>query len=172
LDLSSVEIGRYEEGDIAEIMAIERDSYPTPWSEDTFRSELVSPLSTILIGRRDQVRGKCVAGYAVYWRVADEIHLHNIAVRRDLRRKGIAKMILTDAMRRSRLEGARWVTLEVRQSNVPAQMMYHNFGFSVKGVRPGYYTDTREDALIMWLDLQADSEKQRADTATKEKSDE
>lgn len=170
MDLNSLEIGGYQEGDIAEIMTIERDCFSTPWSENIFRSELVSPLSRMLIGRTDHGQGKCVVGYTVYWRVADEIHLHNIAVRRDLQRQGIASRLLNEVMRRSQLEGARWITLEVRQRNLPAQMMYHKIGFSLKGVRPGYYTDTHEDALIMWMDLSLIAQKRHAEPPTNKES--
>lgn len=149
-----LKIGEYEEGDIDEIIRIERDSYPSPWSENLFRSEITSPISRLLVGRTTPAGRGSVAGYIVYWRVDDEIHLHNIAVRRDMRRKGIASRLLVETIRCSRQEGARWITLEVRHSNLPAQRMYEKFGFTVRGIRPGYYTDTKEDALIMWADLQ------------------
>jgi ribosomal-protein-alanine N-acetyltransferase len=146
-------IGEYEEGDIADIIAIEKDSFPTPWSENIFRNEMTSPISRMLVGRAVKRHGGGVWGYIVYWRVDNEVHLHNIAVRRDMRRKKIAFRLLAEAIRRSRLEGARWATLEVRRSNLPAQKMYEKFGFVVKGIRPGYYIDTGEDALIMWADF-------------------
>lgn len=146
-------IGEYEEGEIVEIVAIEKDSFPTPWSENIFRSEITSPISRMLVGRWVKGEQGGVCGYIVYWRVDDEVHLHNVAVRRDLRRKKIAFRLLEEAIRRSRQEGARWVTLEVRRSNLPAQKMYEKFGFALRGVRPGYYGDTGEDALIMWADL-------------------
>ncbi|MHB9099008.1 MAG: ribosomal protein S18-alanine N-acetyltransferase [Syntrophales bacterium] len=166
MEKGNLEIGEYEDGNIAEIIAIERDSYPTPWSETIFRSEMTSPISRIIVGRTAHREGRCVAGYAVYWRVADEIHLHNIAVRRDLRRRHVASRMLDEAIRRARLEGARWMTLEVRRSNLAAQIFYEKFGFSVRGVRPGYYSDTHEDALIMWADLHLISNGQNAtDTA-------
>ncbi|MHB8908285.1 MAG: ribosomal protein S18-alanine N-acetyltransferase [Syntrophales bacterium] len=157
-----LEIGEYEEGNIGEIIAIERDSYSTPWSETIFRSEITSPIARILVSRTVGRRGRQVAGYAVYWRVIDEIHLHNIAVRRDLRRRHVASRMLDEAIRCARLEGARWMTLEVRRSNLPAQRFYEKFGFSVQGVRPGYYSDTREDALIMWADLHLTPDGQNA----------
>jgi ribosomal-protein-alanine N-acetyltransferase len=146
-------IGEYEEGDIADIIAIEKDSFPTPWSENIFRNEMTSPISRMLVGRAAKRQRGSVRGYIVYWRVDNEVHLHNIAVRRDMRRKKIAFRLLAEAIRRSRLEGARWATLEVRRSNLPAQKMYEKFGFVVKGIRPGYYIDTGEDALIMWADF-------------------
>ena len=167
----NIEIGEYEEGNIAEIIAIERDSYHAPWSEATFRAELTSPISRMLVGRTVDREERRVAGYAVYWRVADEIHLHNIAVRHDLRRKHVASRMLEEAIRRARLEGARWITLEVRRSNMPAKIFYQKFGFAVRGVRPGYYSDTREDALIMWADLHSIPDGQHATDAAGEGSD-
>ena len=153
MKMDNIRIGECEEGDMREIMAIERDSFPCPWSENIFRSEMTNPIARMLVGRLDPLPGKPVAGYVVYWRVADEMHLHNIAVRKDQRRKRVAFFLLREAIRASQSEGARWVTLEVRRSNLPAQNLYEKFGFSVKGVRPGYYSDTGEDALIFWADL-------------------
>ncbi len=166
-----LKIGEYEEGDIDEIIRIERDSYPTPWSENLFRCEMTSPISRLLVGRTTREERGSVVGYIVYWRVDDEIHLHNIAVRRDMRRKGIASRLLEEAVRCSRTEGARWITLEVRHSNQPAQRMYEKFGFTVSGVRPGYYTDTKEDALIMWADLWLIPRGESASAGSGEKED-
>jgi ribosomal-protein-alanine N-acetyltransferase len=146
-------IGEYEEGDIVEMIAIEKDSFPTPWSENIFRNEMTSPISRMLVAGATKRQQGGVWGYIVYWRVADEVHLHNVAVRRDMRRKKIAFRLLDEAIRRSQSEGARRATLEVRRSNLPAQKMYEKFGFVVRGIRPGYYRDTGEDALIMWADL-------------------
>ena len=153
MKMDHIRIGECEEGDMREIMEIERDSFPSPWSENLFRRELTNPIARMLVGRIDPLPGKPVAGYIVYWRVADEMHLHNIAVRKDQRRKRVAFLLLREAIRASKSEGARWITLEVRRSNLPAQNLYEKFGFSVKGVRPGYYSDTGEDALIFWADL-------------------
>jgi [ribosomal protein S18]-alanine N-acetyltransferase len=153
MDSGNLKIGEYEESDIGEIIAIEKESFPTPWSENIFRSEMASPISRFLVAKVSHELGERVAGYLAYLHVADEIHLHNIAVRWDMRRTGVASRLLGEAVRRSWLKQARWVTLEVRQSNHSAQQFYEKFGFSVRGVRPGYYTDTREDALIMWADL-------------------
>jgi ribosomal-protein-alanine N-acetyltransferase len=154
MDHNGLCIGEYEEGDLVEILEIERDSFPTPWSPGLFRCEVANSISRMLVGKTAQMQGRAVVGYLVFWRVADEIHLHNIAVRRDLRKCGIASELLSKMIRDSRPEGARFVTLEVRRSNLPAQKLYESFGFSVKGVRRGYYTDTGEDALIMSADLE------------------
>ena len=152
----SLRIGEYEEGDIDQILAIERDSFPTPWSANIFRNEIISSISRLLVARYGTERGGgSVVGYLVYWQVADEIHLHNIAVRKDMQRQGIASRLLDEAIGNSRPKGARWLTLEVRLSNRSAQRFYEKFGFFVRGIRPNYYTDTGEDALIMWADLSA-----------------
>jgi [ribosomal protein S18]-alanine N-acetyltransferase len=154
MDPGGLTIGKYEEGDLVEILEIEKNSFPTPWPPAIFRTEMANPLSRMLVGRAAHAQGTAVAGYIVYWRVADEIHLHNLAVRRELRKGGIASRLLSKAIWDSRPEGVRWVTLEVRRSNIPAQKLYEKFGFSVKGVRRAYYTDTGEDALIMSADLE------------------
>jgi [ribosomal protein S18]-alanine N-acetyltransferase len=153
MDHDGLIIGKCEEDDLDEILEIEKDSFPTPWSQDLFHSEMINPLSRILVGRAADAQGRAVVGYIICWRVADEIHLHNIAVRRDLRRGGIASRLLSKAILDSRPEGARWMTLEVRRSNLSAQKLYEKFGFSQKGVRRAYYSDTGEDALIMSADL-------------------
>ncbi len=153
MESGSLDIGEFEEGDIDQIIAIEQDSFPTPWSANLFRKEIASPISRLLVARISREGGGWVAGYLVYWAIADEIHLHNIAVRRDMRRRGIASRLLGEAVRCSRLKGARWLTLEVRRSNRVAQRFYEKFRCSVRGIRPGYYTDTGEDALIMWAEL-------------------
>jgi ribosomal-protein-alanine N-acetyltransferase len=153
MKIDNIRIGECEEGDIREIIAIERDSFTSPWSENLFQGEMTNPIARMLVGRVDPLPGKPVAGYIVYWRVADEMHLHNIAVRKDQRRKRVASLLLREAIRASQSEGARSVTLEVRRSNLAARNLYEKFGFSVKGVRPGYYSDTGEDALIFWADL-------------------
>jgi [ribosomal protein S18]-alanine N-acetyltransferase len=154
MDDEGLRIGEYEEGDLVEILAIERDSYLTPWSQNLFHSEMTNSLSRMLVGRTVDVQVEEIAGYIVFWRVADEFHVHNIAVRRDMRRRRIASRLLSHAIRICRPEGVRWVTLEVRRSNRAAQKLYENFGLTVTGVRRGYYSDTREDALIMSVDLE------------------
>jgi ribosomal-protein-alanine N-acetyltransferase len=143
------------EGDIPEILAIEKDSFPSPWSEGMFLNELALPIARLLAARATCDDGGSIAGYIVYWRVADEMHLQDIAVRREMRRRHIASRLLAEALRREFAKGACRVTLEVRRTNGPAQRLYEKFGFSVQGLRKGYYTDTGEDALIMWAKLEA-----------------
>lgn len=148
-----IRIGACREGDIGEMVAIERDSFPCPWSEALFLHELKNPIARMLVARRERSPGEPLAGYVVYWRVADEMHLHNIAVRKEDRRKKVAFRLLREAIRASQSEGLKTATLEVRRSNIPAQRLYDHFGFSLAGVRRGYYTDTGEDALIFRAEL-------------------
>lgn len=135
--------------DLPGVLAIERVSFSTPWSERMFREELSSSLCRSLIGIIDAD----VAGYVHYAIVLDEIYLRNIAVHQDYRRCGIATMLLVEMARTSYEKGGRWCTLEVRRSNTDAINLYEKYGFERKGIRPLYYRDTREDALIMWVEL-------------------
>lgn len=149
----NIRIGACREGDIGEMVAIEQDSFPCPWSEALFLHELKNPIARMLVARLDRSAGELVAGYVVYWRVADEMHLHNIAVRKEDRRQKVAFRLLREAIHASQSEGLKTATLEVRRSNIPAQRLYGHFGFSLAGVRRGYYTDTGEDALIFRAEL-------------------
>ena len=147
--------GQGREEDLPEIMAIERDSFSSPWSEAMFRNELATAMARILVAKEIDESGVHIAGYMVYWRIADEMHLHDIAIRRDLRRKKVASRLLAEALRMECAAAAHRATLEVRGSNLPALGLYGKFGFSIQGIRRHYYTDTGEDALIMWAELAA-----------------
>lgn len=140
--------------DLAEIMAIERASFPTPWSENMFRKELRIAFSRNFVARAGRAGGREIVGYINYWIYASEVHLNSIAVRSDERRQGIASKLMAEMVRKSWQDGARLGTLEVRKSNRAAIGLYEGYGFIVKGVRPGYYEDSKEDGLIMWCDLE------------------
>ena len=95
-------------------------------------------------------------GFCSFWRVLDELHINNIAVLPEFRRAGIATALLTHVLAEGVRFGARRATLEVRRSNEPARSLYERFGFTIAGVRQGYYTKPVEDALVLWRDnLQA-----------------
>jgi ribosomal-protein-alanine N-acetyltransferase len=139
--------------DLPEIMAIERESFPSPWTVGMFTGELNSSHSVCLVARIN-VKGKSVIGaYIIFWFVADEVHLHNLAVKKEYKKQGIAFQLM-EVMRE--IAGKNEITaqtLEVRKSNIEAIKLYQKCGFVVKGIRPLYYTDTHEDALIMWADI-------------------
>ena len=134
--------------DLSAIEEIERTSYPTPWSRSMFAGELAKP-SSICLGAFD---GERLIGYLIVSRYVDAWHVMNVAVADDQRRRGIASELLGALFERTREDGRRGYTLEVRVSNAGAMTLYERVGFERRGVRRGYYTDNREDALIMWRD--------------------
>jgi [ribosomal protein S18]-alanine N-acetyltransferase len=134
--------------DLSAIEEIERASYPTPWSRSMFAGELAKP-SSICLGAFD---GERLVGYLIVSRYVDAWHVMNIAVATDYRRRGVASDLLGALFDRTREDGRRGYTLEVRVSNAGAISLYERLGFERRGVRRGYYTDNREDALIMWRD--------------------
>lgn len=137
-----------------QIMAIENVSFPTPWSENMFRKELNVSISRNFVALVESKEGKEIVGYMNYWIYAEESHLNNIAVRSDYRGKGVALKLMTEMIRKSLKEGAVLGTLEVRQSNRAAIGLYEKCGYVVKGIRPNYYDDTKEDGLILWCDFE------------------
>jgi ribosomal-protein-alanine N-acetyltransferase len=136
--------------DLAAIETIERASYPTPWSRSMFAGELAKP-SSICLGAFDQ-ESDALMGYMIISRYVDAWHVMNIAVAPEHRRKGVATALLDRLIELTGGEGRRGYTLEVRVSNEGAIRLYEQMGFKGRGIRRGYYTDNREDALIMWRD--------------------
>jgi ribosomal-protein-alanine N-acetyltransferase len=148
--------------DLEQVMAIERVSFPTPWSERMFKKELTVAMSKNLVARVETREGRELVGYMNYWIYAGEAHLNNIAVRRDCRRKGIALKLMAEMIRESREEGVLRGTLEVRRSNHAAIGLYEKCGYVVTGMRPNYYDDTKEDGLILWCDFRKNTGKEMA----------
>jgi ribosomal-protein-alanine N-acetyltransferase len=146
-EMTRVELRRLEMRDLNAIERIERASYPTPWSRSMFASELAKP-SSICVGAFDLETHELV-GYLVISRYVDAWHVMNVAVAPGHRRRGIATTMLE---RLFELTAGRGRTLEVRVSNGGAVSLYERLGFKARGIRRGYYTDNREDALIMWKD--------------------
>ena len=141
---------RLELRDLNAIEEIERSSYPTPWSRSMFASELAKP-SSICLGAFDRSNDNLV-GYLVISRYVDAWHVMNVAVAPPHRRHGIATTLLERLFELTAGRSRRGYTLEVRVSNAGAIRLYEELGFRPRGVRRGYYTDNREDALIMWKD--------------------
>lgn len=147
-----VSVDLMQRTDLPEILAIERVSFPSPWTEGMFLDELRIPQAQKWVVKI-QIDGKSLIGaYIVFWLVADEAHLHNLAVRKEFRRHGLAYTLLQLMKQTAAQMGIAKRTLEVRASNQPAIGLYRKCGFVIKGRRPKYYTDTNEDALIMWAD--------------------
>ncbi len=133
--------------DIPEVLEIERQSFSTPWPKDAYRRELLENRTACYLVAREN---GAVVGYAGMWVVSEEAHITTIAVDPKQRRRGIGKRLLVALVEEARARGARWLTLEVRRSNHAAQALYRKFGFREVHVRPRYYSDNGEDALIMW----------------------
>ena len=146
----SIEIRRLELRDLGAVEEIEERSYPTPWSRSMFAGEIAKP-SSLCLGAFDSESG-ALAGYLIVSRYVDAWHVMNVAVAPDYRRHGIAKRLLNELFALTDEDGRRGYTLEVRVSNADAIRLYEQMGFQARGVRRGYYTDNREDALIMWRD--------------------
>jgi ribosomal-protein-alanine N-acetyltransferase len=134
--------------DVRSLWEIEKVSFPSPWSLWCFLAEYANSKSTILVAGPPPPDPWETWGYIIYWILADEMHLLNLAVHPAQRRRGIARSLLTAALEKARAQGAAVVWLEVRPSNGAALALYHSFGFKEIGIRPGYYTDNGEDALI------------------------
>ena len=146
---SGVQIRRLTYGDLPSVLSIERRSFPTPWSLAMFVLELSKPSGICLAA----TAGDGLTGYLVCSRYADVWHLMNVAVAPEIRRQGIATMLMQRLFEQAG-DDARF-TLEVRTSNDEAIAMYRRFGFRPAGRRRRYYHDNGEDALIMWLDSPA-----------------
>ena len=146
--MTTVELRRLEPRDLSGIEEIERASYPTPWSRSMFASELSKP-SSLCLGAFDPETGRLI-GYLVISRYVDAWHVMNVAVSPERRRQGIASMLMNRLFDLTSGRSRRGYTLEVRVSNAGAIKLYERLGFRARGVRRGYYTDNREDALIMW----------------------
>jgi ribosomal-protein-alanine N-acetyltransferase len=150
--MTTIELRRLALDDLQAIEEIERRSYPTPWSRSMFAGELAKP-SSICLGafEADREEGALV-GYLIVSRYVDAWHVMNVAVDPEHRDRGIATMLLERLFDLTAADPRRGYTLEVRVSNRKAIDLYERLGFDARGLRRGYYTDNREDALIMWKD--------------------
>ena len=145
---TAVDIRQLELRHLNAIEEIEQRSYPTPWSRSMFAGELAKPASVCLGAFED---GRLV-GYMIISRYVDAWHVMNVAVDPEFRRRGIATALLDALFDLTDDGGRRGYTLEVRVTNEGAIKLYERLGFRARGIRRGYYTDNREDALIMWRD--------------------
>jgi len=144
----ALRIRALELSDLGAIETIEQRAYPTPWSRSMFASELAKPTSICL----GAFEGDELVGYVINSRYVDAWHVMNVAVDPERRRRGIASALLERLFELTRDDERRGYTLEVRVSNDGAIRLYEKLGFEPRGIRRGYYTDNREDALIMWRD--------------------
>lgn len=145
--LNNVEISPMTEADLDEVMEIEQVSFPIPWSRSSYLSELQQNLLSVYLVARHEGR---LLGYAGMWIIVDEGHITNVAVHPDYRNRGLGYLLMGELIRIGMQHNIGSVTLEVRPSNISAQRLYRKLGFVPNGLRKGYYTDSGEDAIIMW----------------------
>jgi len=135
--------------DVPAVMAIQQGAFEAPWTEGMLRKELQQDWSTILLA----LRGDQILGFAVFWLVVDELHLLNLAVHPSARRQRIGTLLMQALVDFGKQHRCQTATLEVRRSNDGAQALYSGLGFRRVGLRPAYYGDNREDAVIMTATL-------------------
>lgn len=136
--------------DLPLVLDLEQRTFARPWSRGSFLMALASPQQIFFVVKE----GERLLGYIGLWRMYDSVHITNIAVEPESRRQGIAWRLLEEA--------EQWacgmpLTLEVRLGNSPARALYEKFGFEARGVRPGYYEDNGEDAVVMWKEFNVEN---------------
>ena len=135
--------------DLPTVVELDKISFSLPWPEKSFRFEITDNLASRCWVA--EIDGRVVA-MLVGWLLVDDIHIATIATHPDFRRQGIGRKLLSHALSRAVEEGARSSFLEVRDSNLAAQEMYHQFGYEPTGRRKRYYKDNDEDAILMTLE--------------------
>ena len=141
---------------LSEILKIEEACFSAPWTRKMLEAELSgNPFAHFLVARRagrSDASSEPIVGYLCYWIVFEEVRLMNLAVIESMRHRGIAKSLVATALGTGMSQSAHRAVLEVRASNQAAQRLYEGFGFSHTAVRPKYYTNPVEDAVLMELD--------------------
>ncbi|SCY74173.1 ribosomal protein S18-alanine N-acetyltransferase [Alkaliphilus peptidifermentans] len=136
--------------DLNDVMYIEENSFPIPWTKASFEKEIKS---NICARYYVAVLADKIVAYLGMWIIIDEAHITNIAVHPQFRGKKIGKKIVEEVIKEAIGLGIARMTLEVRKNNITAQGLYRSLGFLPCGIRPGYYSDNGEDAVIMWKEL-------------------
>ena len=147
-----VKVVAMEEQHIDQVYAIELDSFSIPWSRKDIEDEIrINKLALYFVA----VDGDEVLGYGGMWHVVNEGHITNIAVNPAQRRNGVGSLLLEEMIRIAVEKEMIGLTLEVRVGNEAAQKLYSKYGFKPEGFRKNYYSDTKEDAVVMWKHLEA-----------------
>ena len=152
--LAEVEIRPMSVDDLDEVLEVERQSFPSVWSRNSYERELRNDNSYYYVARA----GERLVGYAGMWIVLDEAHITTLAVDPGSRRRGLGGRLLGRMIDLARRHSVSRVTLEVRERNEAAIAMYRKLGFVEKGVLPGYYGDTGENGVVMWKSLEGEED--------------
>jgi ribosomal-protein-alanine N-acetyltransferase len=133
--------------DLDAVLEIEEASFVNPTARDWYESELQRPDVCFIFALRTEEHP--VSAFCAFWKVVDQIHINNLAVRPELRGRGFGALLLDRVLEEAARLGALHATLEVRRSNAAARRLYERAGFELAGVRTSYYTNPIEDALIL-----------------------
>jgi ribosomal-protein-alanine N-acetyltransferase len=145
--LADLVLRRAGREDVDRVLEIESEGFLHPWSRELVERELDHSWSRLLLA--EDGPGGAVVGYIVFWIVHDEVHVLNVATSLAARRRGVGRALMVASEEEGRRAGARLSTLEVRRSNAAAIALYLTLGYRQVGVRPNYYAEEREDALVM-----------------------
>ena len=146
--ITPVELRRMQREDVSRVMEIERECFPNPWHESAYMTELTNRSAFYLVAHKDSR----IVGYAGMWIIMDEAHITTLGVCRECRKTKIGEQLLIALLDEAIRRGVQRATLEVRESNTAAQRLYRKYGFSPAAIRRAYYTDNRENAVVMWVD--------------------
>jgi ribosomal-protein-alanine N-acetyltransferase len=140
--------------DLPAVMEIEKVAFSNPWSTEMVKKELTQDWSTVLLAEEADGKGAfALRGFSIFWLVQDEQHVLNVATDPNWRRRGVGRAVMVATLDVGRAHRCRISTLEVRRGNVAAVEMYKSLGFKAVGMRPNYYADDREDAVVMVYDF-------------------
>ncbi len=142
---------KMKKDDIEEVYQVEVSAFSEPWSKAAFEKEMKNKLANYIVAEDDC--GKIV-GYIGLWYIIDEAHINNVAVHKEFRGKQIGSALMEYMIENCKKDSIKSITLEVRASNEVAQNLYKKYGFKPGGIRKEYYSDNREDAIIMWKELE------------------
>ncbi len=149
----SCSVGWAEARDLASLARLEAAASAHPWTQEQLASALGGGYERVLVGRQGPRAAGAVVAFCVLGVAADEVHILNVVVDPAWRRRGLARLLITLALRHGRRQGARQAFLEVRAGNATARALYRSLGFRETGRRRDYYQSPREDAVLMALDL-------------------
>lgn len=147
--INNLVIEEMKEEDIDGVFEVEKNCFEDYWSKDSFKKELNNNLAKYLVAKVDEK----IAGYVGIWFVVDEGHITNVAVHENFRGKKIGDKLIKRLIEVCKDNNIVSMTLEVRASNVVAQNLYRKYGFKMAGIRKEYYSNNKEDAIIMWNDI-------------------
>lgn len=162
---NELKLSRMTVDDLGDVHSIERHSYPNPWSYQTFLAELDNNdcANYFVVRCLDKI-----IGYIGMWIILDEGHITNIAVHHEWRGQGVGEFLMRSMEEHALKRGIVKMTLEVRVSNERAKSLYHKIGYLGHGIRPRYYLNNNEDALIMWKDLKNDERERETNAGNRD----